>query len=799
MSVIARWCTKHRLVTVVVWLALIIGLGALTGSAGTKYNDTMSIPASESSQAMDLLKQTMPASAGDSDQVVWHTGGGAKVTDADVQKRMTDALNQIATSPGVAAVTSPYSGPGGAGQTGRPTQISKDQTTAYATVNFAQEAHDLLKAEVQHVIDLAQGARGPNLQVELGGQAISQAERNVGGAADLIGVLAALVVLGLVFRAAGAAVMPILTGVAGVASGILGTGQLSHLISISSTAPTLATLVGLGVGIDYALFIVNRHRKGLMAGMSVEDSVAKALNTSGRAVIFAGGTVVIALLGMFALGLSFLNGMAIGAAVTVSMTVLAAITLLPAMLGFLKLRVLSKKQRRELAARQAGVGVLVPYTHASRRRAAGVSGPADLDEHGRVRESTVFTRWAGRVQARPLGKAVLAIAVMAVVAVPFFSIRLGNSDAGNDPKSTTTRQAYDLLADGFGKGSNGPLLLVAKLGQPVQTPAAGDQQALTKLVDTIKTVPDVAAVSARPMQPGQAIGVVQVVPVSSPQDQATTGLINNLRHDVIPKAEAGSTLHVMVSGPTAISNDFSHTLTGKLPLFVAIIVGLGCLLMILAFRSLLVPLIGVAMNLLTMGVAFGSLVAVFQWGWGSEALGAGGAGPVEAFVPVIVISILFGLSMDYQVFLISRMHEEWSHSKDNSRSVRVGHGETGQVIVAAGIIMTCVFGAFLFNGQRVIAEFGLALAAAILLDVLMLRLILVPALMHRFGRANWWLPKWLDRVLPHVSVEGEPEAVPAAVSGAVRSVVPGARAGDGVSESGPSDASELTSANHRIQ
>ena len=764
MSVIARWCHQHRLVTVLVWLALIVGLGALTSSAGTKYNDTMSIPASESSQALDLLKQSMPASAGDSDQVVWHTTGGAKVTDADVQKRMTDTLNQIATSPGVAAVTSPYSGPRGA------VQISKDQTTAYATVNFTQQAHDIPTAQITHVIDVAQGARSGNLQVDLGGQAISQADRKVGGAADLIGVVAALIVLGLVFRSFGAAVMPILTGVAGVVTGITGTGQLSHLIAISSTAPTLATLVGLGVGIDYALFIVNRHRKGLMSGLSVQDSIAKALNTSGRAVIFAGGTVVIALLGMFALGLSFLNGMAIGAAVTVSMTVLAAITLLPAMLGFLKLRVLSKKQRRELAARQAGVGVLVPYAHASRRRGSGSgSGTPGHPE-------TAFTRWAAKVEARPLGKALLAIAVMAVVAVPFFSINLGNSDAGNDPKSTTTRQAYDLLADGFGKGFNGPLTLVA------QTPAAGDQQALTTLVNTIKTVPDVAAVSARPMQPGQTLGVVQVVPVSSPQDKATTDLIDNLRHDVIPKAETGTTLHVMVSGPTAISNDFSHTLTSKLPLFVAIIVGLGCLLMMLAFRSLLVPLIGVAMNLLTMGVAFGSLVAVFQWGWGSEALGAGGAGPVEAFVPVIVISILFGLSMDYQVFLISRMHEEWSHSADNHRSVRVGHGETGQVIVAAGIIMTCVFGAFLFNGERVIAEFGMALALAILLDVLMLRLILVPALMHRFGRANWWLPKWLDKVLPHMSVEGEPEPVPGAVA------APG----------GPHDEPELAYANHRI-
>jgi RND superfamily putative drug exporter len=761
MSVIARWCQKHRLVTVLVWMALIVGLGALTSSAGTKYNDTMSIPASESSQAMDLLKQAMPASAGDSDTVVWHTSGGAKVTDAAVRAKMTDTLNQIATAPGVAGVTSPYSGPRGA------LQISKDQTIAYATVNFTQEAHDIPNAEVQHVMDLAQGARGDHLQVELGGQAITKVDRKVGGAADLVGVVAALVVLGLVFRTPGAALMPIVTGIAGVSTGILGTGQLSHLVSISSTAPTLATLVGLGVGIDYALFIVNRHRKGLMSGLSVEESVTKALNTSGRAVIFAGGTVVIALLGMFALGLSFLNGMAIGAAVTVSMTVLAAITLLPAMLGFLKLRVLSKKQRRELAARQAGVSVLMPYARASRRRPSGTPGHPE----------TLFTRWAAKVEARPLGKAALALVIMTVVAVPFFSIRLGSSDAGNDPESTTTRQAYDLLAEGFGKGFNGPLLLVA------QTPAAGDQQALTKLEDQIKTLPGVAAVQARPEQPGQSIGVVQVIPTTSPQDQGTTDLITRLRHDIIPPAEAGTSLNVRVGGSTAITGDFNATLINKLPLFVAIIVGLGCVLMILAFRSLLVPLIGVAMNLLTMGAAFGSLVAVFQWGWGSEALGAGGAGPVESFVPVLVIGILFGLSMDYQVFLISRMHEEWSHSEDNGRAVRVGHGETGQVILAAAVIMTCVFGAFLLNGERMIAEFGVALAVAILLDVLMLRLVLVPALMHRFGRANWWLPKWLDRVLPHMSVEGEPEPAPGA-----------AAAGPG-----SHDEPELAYANQRIQ
>jgi RND superfamily putative drug exporter len=728
MSVLARWCHRHRLTTLFAWLALVVALVGLAGSAGTKYDDTLSIPASESSQAMDLLKAAMPTASGDSDTVVWHTSGSQRVTDPVVKTRMTQVLDQIAGAPGVASVTSPY-GPRGA------TQISKDGTVAYASVTFAGQARDLPKAEVTHVVDLAEGARTDGLQVELGGQAISSATSSRGGSSEMIGVLAALIVLGLVFRSVGAASLPIVTGVVGVASGVLLTGQLSHAVSISSTAPTLAMLVGLGVGIDYALFIVNRHRKGLMSGLSVEDSVAKALNTSGRAVIFAGGSVVIALLGMFALGLSFLNGMAIGAAVTVTMTVLAATTLLPALLGFLKLRVLSRKQRRQLAVRNEAGHALNPQA---------------------PQAENAFGRWAGKVQARPLGKAVLAVAVMAVVALPVFSLRLGSSDAGNDPKTSTTRQAYDLLADGFGPGFNGPLLLVA------QTPAAGDQAALQHLEDELRTTAGVAAVNASPMKPGQTLGVVQVVPTTSPQDQGTSDLIKTLRHDVIPQAEQGTSLTVRVGGQTAMTDDFNSTLTGKLPMFVAIIVGLGCLLMMLAFRSLLVPLIGVAMNLLTMGVAFGSLVAVFQWGWGSEALGAGGAGPIESFVPVLVIAILFGLSMDYQVFLISRMHEEWSHSRDNGRAVRVGHGETGQVILAAAVIMACVFGSFLLNGERMIAEFGVALAVAILLDVLLLRLVLVPALMHKFGRANWWLPQWLDRVLPHMSVEGEPEPAAAA-------------------------------------
>ncbi|MEZ0114457.1 RND superfamily putative drug exporter [Catenulispora sp. EB89] len=732
MTTLARWCHRHRLLTLFAWLALIVGLGVLSGAAKPQYDNKLSIPASESSRAVELLKTVQPAADGDSDSVVWHTAHG-RVTDAAVQERMTQALDRIAKAPGIASVASPYSPQG-------KSQISPDGTTAYATLTFTQEAGKIPVDQAKAVVALADGARTDGLQVELGGAAVSIATDSGGGSQELVGVLAALVVLGLVFRSVGAAVLPILTGIAGVSTGVLVVGLLSHGMALPSSTPILATLVGLGVGIDYALFIVNRHRKGLMAGLSVEAAMAEALNTSGRAVLFAGGSVVIALLGMFALGLDFLNGMALGAAMTVAMTVFAAVTLLPALLGLLKTMVLSRRQRKELKAWRASgtdrVSVRLP------RRSA----PAE--------PQNAFTRWAGRVQLRPFGKAVLALAVMAVVALPVLSLRMGSSDAGNDPKASTTRQAYDLLAKGFGPGFNGPLLLVAEV------PAAADRPALDRLVERLHTDPGVAAVEAPALPAGQKVAVVQVVPTTSPQDRGTSELIHRLRNDVVPAAERGTTLHVLVGGQTAMSDDFDSALNHKLPAFVGIIVGLGCLLMMLAFRSLLVPLIGVAMNLLTMGVAFGSLVAVFQWGWGSEALGVGGAGPVDSAVPVMVIGILFGLSMDYQVFLISRMHEEWTKTGDNHRSVRIGHGETGQVICAAAVIMACVFGSFIAGGQRMIAEFGVALAVSILLDVLLLRMILVPALMHGFGRGNWWLPRILDRLLPRLSVEGSPESEP---------------------------------------
>jgi RND superfamily putative drug exporter len=708
LSTLARWCYRHRLIVVLLWLVAIAALGVASRAAGSAYSDSFSLPGTESTKALQLLQKSLPAQSGDSGTVVWQTSQGT-VRDGSVRQRMTPVLDKIAKLPSVSGVTSPYD-PRGA------RQISKDGRTAYAQISFDQLSNQLPKDDVQRVIDTAEQARAAGLRVELGGNPISQVERTPPSSSEAVGVLAAAIVLFIAFGSLFAMLLPIVTAIAGVGTGLLSVGLLTHALSIGQIGPILGALIGLGVGIDYALFIVTRHRTGLRAGMTVEESVVKAIDTSGRAVLFAGATVVIALCGMFVLGLSFLNGLAIASATTVVATVLAAITLLPAMLGFLGMRTLSRRERR-------------------------------LTDAGTPSGGGVWQRWASVVQRRPGVLSAVAIVLIGVLSLPVFSLRLGSSDAGNNPSSTTTRQAYDMLAGGFGPGFNGPLQLVG------ETPTPADQRAFGRLADEVGHLKGVAGTAALPMPPGSKIGIVQVIPTTSPQSKQTSDLIDRLRHDVVPPAERGTTMTVYVGGATAIFNDFAGVLTGKVPLFLGVIIALGFILLLVAFRSLLVPATAAVMNILAAGASFGVIVAFFQWGWGSEPLGLGAAGPVEAFLPVIMLSVLFGLSMDYQVFLVSRMHEEWVHTKDNARAVNVGQAQTGRVITAAATIMIAVFVAFVFGGQRVIAEFGIGLAAAVALDAFILRTILVPAVMHLFGSANWWLPKWLDRRLPHLSVE----------------------------------------------
>ena len=720
MSAIARWCFRHRFAAIATWVLVLVGLGTLSQAVKSDYNNSFSLPGTGSTTAQQLLAKAIPAQAGDSDTIVWQVSHGT-VRDTTVTTRMSRALKQIATMPEIAAVVSPY-GPHGAAQ------ISRDGRTAYATVNFTKQANNLGKADITRVIDAAKAAGAPGLNVQIGGQAIEQTEQTPLGVSSTVGVLAAAVVLFIAFGSLLAMLLPIVTAIAGVGGGLMAIAPLTHTINVVDFAPILGALIGLGVGIDYALFIVTRHRRGLQSGLTPEQAAVKAIDTSGRAVLFAGSTVCIALLGILVLGVSFLNGLAVASALTVVFTVLAAVTLLPALLGVFGMRVLSRRQRRRLAAGAPAPG------------AAGM-----------------WARWANTIERRPAILAVAAAAVMLVLAIPVLSLRLGSSDQGNDPSSTTTRQAYDLLADGFGPGFNGPLLLVA------QTSSPADAAALRTLEAGLPKVADVTSV--RQIAATTGTEVIQVTPGTSPEAKATSDLISTLRNDTIPAAEHGTTLRVYIGGVTATFADFATVVDAKLPWFILTIVGLSFLLLVVAFRSLLIPGTAAVMNLLAAAASFGVLTAFFQWGWGTDAFGLGTAGPVEAFLPVVTLAILFGLSMDYQVFLVSRMNEEWVHGRRNSGAVRTGQVETARVITAAATIMICVFLTFSFLGSRDVAEFGIGLAAAVALDAFILRTVLVPAAMHLFGNANWWLPRWLDRRLPHLAIEppdpaGEPTHAP---------------------------------------
>ncbi|MET8666048.1 MMPL family transporter [Streptomyces tendae] len=711
MAALARWCVQRRLVAVLLWLLAFGGVAAGAMVAGSAYSNDYGIPGTGSDRASRLLESRFPDLGGDSDTIVWHTTTGT-VRAADVEQTMTRTLDRVAELPGVAAVSNPYDDPDSP-------LISENADTAYATVTFAAASQDIDPGQARAVVDTAEAAETDGLRIELGGSAIGLTESGGSHLAEAVGVAVAAVVLFLAFGSVAAALLPIATALVSVGTAYAGITLLGHAMTVADFAPMLGTLIGLGVGIDYALFIVTRHRRGLKRGLSVAEAAADAVATTGRAVVFAGATVCIALLGMLILRLSFLNGVAVAASLTVILTVAASVTLLPALLSYIGPRALSGRERRRLA------------------------------EHGPEPEVTTgfAARWSAFVERRPKLLGALALVVITVLALPTLGLRLGTSDQGNDPRGTTTRQAYDLLADGFGPGVNGPLTLVTEVR------GAEDRLALDNLDATLRTTEGVSSVTPVMYNSGGDAAYLTVVPESAPQSEQTSDLVERLRSEVLPRAEAGTALDVHVGGVTAGYDDFADVIVGKLPLFVGVVIGLGCLLLLLAFRSVGIPLKAAAMNVAAVAAAFGVVVAIFQWGWGSELLGLGSAGPIEPFLPVIMVSVLFGLSMDYQVFLVSRMYEEWLETGDNRRAVRVGLAETGRVINSAAVIMISVFLAFVLSGDRVIAMFGIALAAAVALDAFVLRTLLVPALMHLLGRANWWLPRRLDALLPRISIE----------------------------------------------
>lgn len=705
MRGLAGWLFDHKFVVFAGWAVVLVGLLGVARVAGDSYQFDINISSSESVRAMDTLTKHSPMVKGDTLTVTW---SAPDVRVAGVQDRVESVLDAVRANPNVVFVLDPYVPADGVAS-----QVSADGRFGYATVQMDLDSINLPPASVNSIVDVVRAGSGSGVVLAVGGQAITQANPPGGSASEGLGMAAAALILLMAFGSVVAAGLPLVS--AGVALGAAAAvvTLLTHVMKIPSFAPQMVSLIGIGVGIDYALFVVSRHRAGLMRGKGVRESVLDAFDTSGRAVLFAGVTVMISILGLLIVNIGFLSGLAIATSVGVLFTMLVTLTLLPALLSLIGFRVLGRRARRELA----------------------VDGP-----HGEER-STRWGAWAAVIQARPWRFIVGAVVLLAVLSVPALDLRLGNADQGSDPVGSVTRSAYDMVSAGFGAGSNGPLLLVSEVGH------AGD---LALLKPVIEGVPGVVSVGDPVETFDKKVSFMSVTPVDGPQEKSTSDLIRVLREDVLP---ANAAHPVAVTGVTAVFDDFSASLQSKLPWFLLGVLSLSSVLLLVAFRSVAIPVKAALMNLLAAGAAFGVVTAVFQWGWGASLIGLPRTGPVDAFYPIMLLAVLFGLSMDYQVFLVSRMKEEWSRSGDNSTAVRLGLADTGRVITAAALIMIFVFTAFVFGSDRIIKMFGVGLAVSIFLDAFVIRSLLVPAIMQVMGRWNWWIPRWLDRVLPRFTVE----------------------------------------------
>jgi RND superfamily putative drug exporter len=767
MLKLARWSTTHRLYIAIGWVILLIGVNVVSQSAGgAAYSNNFTLPNSDAQRASDLLAHSFPAQAGDRDTIVFKVARG-NVREPAVRNHMSALFAKVGGLPHVTGVISPYA----ANQAGK--AISANGQIAFATVVFNQKANELPKSAGEGVVKAAEAARTPGLRIELGGQAIEQTEQEGFGLTTAVGLMAAIVVLLITFGSLIAMGLPILTALFGLGTGLGLIALFTHVVDTPNFSSELAAMIGLGVGIDYSLFILTRFREAYATpGPSfgdVRESVVQAMDTAGRAVLFAGCTVVIALLGMMLLGVDFLYGVAISASIGVLLVMLASLTLLPALLTI------------------AGNRVVRPSRRAQRRGAKATDA-----RHGQV-----WLRWSQFVQDHSWPIALAATLVLLLIAAPATALRLGSSDASNDPEGFTTYRAYELLAEGFGKGFNGPLQVVAQVpatANPVKQaakqgvlltlpPSNAGRAAIEKLRAAMTSVPDVASVAPAKFNPAADVATISVYPSSSPQAYATTQLVSQLRNHTIPPVESSTGMRVYVGGVTAGAVDFAAVLGKKLPLFIGVVVLLSALLLMIVFRSLVIPLQAAFMNLLSIGASLGVIVAVFQWAWFDGLVGVK-AGPIESFVPVMLFAIVFGLSMDYEVFLVSRIHEQWTRTGDSRRAVSEGLALTGRVVTAAAAIMICVFLSFMLGESRVIKEFGLALASAVFLDAIVVRCLLLPAVLHILGDATWKIPAWLDSALPRLNIEGgatrlspADEAEFAALSGDEQPVPAGTRGG----------------------
>jgi putative drug exporter of the RND superfamily len=731
----AQFCVRRRFVVLGIWLVVTIALVAISHGLGENTSEDLSLPGTDSQRATDTLARSFPDQSNGTSPIVLHATKG-KLTDAKYAGAVDEAAADVAKAPHVAAVVNPLTPQGAAA-------LSKDKSTGYLSVTLAVSPGELSKGEAQQIIDAAAPAKAAGLQVETGGQLGQKVSKPATESSELIGIVAAMVILSLTFGTIVAMLLPILNAILALLATLAIVRLLGHVTTVPTVAPTLATMIGLGVGIDYALFIVTRHFRGMKEGLALEESIARAVATSGGAVFFAGGTVTIALVSLAVAGIPLVTTMGLMAGVAVVVAVLAALTLMPAVLAI------------------AG-----PRINSLRVRAV----------HPESAKEGLWAKWANDIAKRPLLAGLLALAILLPLTIPLLSLTLGQQDVAALSTSTTARRAYDLISSNFGPGVNGPLLVAASLGSPAKSTSDPRLQKLQREVSATKGV---AAISPLQLDKAGTVAYFNAIATTGPAEKATADLVERLRSSAIPAAEQGTNLHADIGGSTAGNVDLAAQISSKLPLQILVVIALSFVLLILAFRTIVIPPQAAVMNLLSIGASYGVLTAVFQYGWLSGVIGLSGPVPIVSYVPLFMFAILFGLSMDYEVFLVSQIEEHVHAGEDNRGSVVAGLVTSARVITAAALIMFFVFGSFVLNGDPTIKQFGVGLAVAVALDATVVRCLLVPALMLLMGKINWYMPGWLDRVVPHLSIEGaeffraddDPlvtpaERLPAGVSGA---------------------------------
>ena len=709
---VARFAVRQRFLVLGVWLVATVALVAVSHGLGDNTNDNLSLPGTNSQKATDALQKSFPAQANGVSPIVLHAKNG-KLTDSQYADAVNQAAADVAKAPHVASVVNPLT-PQGA------SQLSKDQSTGYLAVGLSVSPGSLSVDEAQEIIDAAaKPAQAAGLQVETGGQLGRKVSKPATESSELIGILAAAVILTFTFGTVVAMLVPILTAILGLLCTLAIIRMLSHAATVPTVAPTLATMIGLGVGIDYALFIVTRHFRGLQDGLELRESIARAAATSGGAVFFAGCTVTIALVSLAVAQIPLVTTMGLMAAIAVVVAVLAALTLLPAFLAIMGPHINSLRVRRPPTEDQAHRGL--------------------------------WAKWAGEIAKWPLIAGLAALAILIPLAIPLLSLNLGQQDTAALSTSTTARRAYDLISKNFGPGVNGPLIIVASLGSPATDPSDSRLETLQK---DVAATTGVAAVTPVQLDKAGTTAFFNAISSAGPAENATTTLVNALRDGTIPKAEKGTNLTAEVGGTTAAYDDLATKISSKLPLQILVVIGLSVVLLVLAFRSVVIPPQAAVMNVLSIAASYGVLTAIFQYGWFSDVIGLPGKVPVVSYVPLFMFAILFGLSMDYEVFLVSQIKEHVHAGDDNKTSVVRGLVTSARVITAAALIMVFVFGSFVLNGDPTVKQFGIGLAVAVILDATVVRCLLVPAVMILMGKINWYMPRWLGPAVPKISIEG---------------------------------------------